>query len=52
MKKSNIYLNYIIFDVFHNFTFLIRRMVKVGVKSQSDKYLEIDGVQCNDMFFI
>jgi hypothetical protein len=39
MKKSNIYLNYIIFDFFITLIFLIRQMVKVGVKVKCDKYL-------------
>jgi hypothetical protein len=39
MKKSNIYLNYIIFDFFITLIFLIRQMVKVGVNVKCDKYL-------------
>jgi hypothetical protein len=30
--------------IFYNFIFLIRRIVKVSVKYQSNKYLEMDGV--------
>jgi hypothetical protein len=44
MKKSNIYLNYIIFDFFITLIFLIRQIVKVSVKIKGDKYLEMEGV--------
>jgi hypothetical protein len=48
MKKSK----YIIFDFFHNFNFLIRQMIKVGVKVKGDKYLGMEGViPCHNKFF-
>jgi hypothetical protein len=34
----------VIFDFFHNFNFLMRRMIKVGVKVKGNKYLRMDGV--------
>jgi hypothetical protein len=44
MRKSNIYLNYIIFDFFVTLIFLIRRIIKVDVKVKDDKHLGMDRV--------
>jgi hypothetical protein len=39
-----------IFDFFHNFNFLIRQMIKVGVKVKCDKYLGMEGVHFFKMY--